>query len=120
VKNRSEKNELIEKIAARLRCSSCGRRYRPYDFEILEEREKLSVLRVVCRECHKHSLVLAVIRRQTVQPVFSELEPAEWLEFSNASPISPDAVIEMHRQLQVYEGDFSDVLEDKLPPDARE
>ncbi len=114
------KNEIIEKIARRLKCSNCGRRYQPYDFDVLEERDNLAVMKITCRECRKQSVVLAVVERRKVRPVYSELEPGEWLRFHDQGPLSPDDVINMHREMGQYDGDFGDVLEEPLPADPIE
>ncbi len=114
------KNEIIEKIARRLKCSTCGRHYKPYDFHVLEERDHLAVMKIICRNCRKQSVVLAVIQRRRVRPVYSEMEPDEWQRFRNLQPLTYDAVIDMHREMKQYEGDFSEVLEDPLPADDPE
>jgi ribosomal protein S27E len=114
------KNDIIEKIARRLKCSTCGRRYRPYDFQVMEERENLAVMRIVCRDCRKQSVVLAIVQRHKVRSVVSELEPDEWQRFRDLKPVTRDEVIRIHRLMHVYDGDFTDVLEDPLPPEVLE
>ncbi|MGB8647604.1 MAG: hypothetical protein WCF84_20385 [Anaerolineae bacterium] len=109
------KNEIIDKIARRIQCTACGRRYKAYDFAVVEERANLAVMRLTCRECHKQSIVLAVVQRRQVRPVFSELDPDEWQHFRRLPPLASDDVIRMHREMQAYDGDFTDVLEDPLP-----
>jgi hypothetical protein len=111
------KNEIIEKIARRLKCSTCGRRYRPYDFQVMEERENLAVMRLTCRDCRKQSVVLAVVQRRQVRSIWSELEPDEWQRYRDLPPLTRDEVINFHRIMQAYDGDFTDVLEDPLPPE---
>ena len=113
-----DKDEIIEKIAKRLSCSSCGRRYRPFDFHILEERENLAVMKIRCPECRKQSIVLAIVQRKKVHPVFSELEPDEWQRSRVLPPVDRDDVVNIHREMQRYAGDLSDVLEDPLPPES--
>ena len=114
-----DKNEIIEKISRRIKCTTCGRRYKPYDFSILEERDNLAVMRLICRECRKQSVVLAVVERRKVRSVVSELEPAEWQRFRSFGVLTVDDVIAMHRVLLPYEGDLSEVLEEPLPPEGR-
>lgn len=114
------KNDLIARIAKKLKCSACGRTYRLCDFHLLEERDAVSVMRLVCCGCRKQSLVLAVVRRRQIHSFFSELAPDEWMYFSRAQPLDVDDVIAIHRQMQVYDGDFSEVLEDPLPPGAED
>jgi ribosomal protein S27E len=113
-----DKNEIIEKIAKRLKCSTCGRRYRPFDFHIVEDRGNIAVMKIVCPECRKQSIVFAIVHRKRVHPVFTELEPDEWSRFRRLPPVDRDDVVEIHREMQHYDGDFGDVLEDPLPPEA--
>ncbi len=114
------KNEIIEKISRRLKCVRCGRRYRPYDFQLMEERENFAVLRIVCRDCHKQSLVLALVQHRKLRSVVSELEPDEWQRFRKCKPLTRDEVVSFHRMMQAYDGDFTDVLEDPLPREEAE
>ncbi len=114
------KNEIIEKIARRLKCSNCGRHYKPYDFQVMEERDNLAVMKIICHDCRKQSVVLAIVQRRKVRPVYSELEPDEWQRFRVLRPLTRDDVINMHRALQQYDGDLGDVLEDPLPPEAED
>ncbi len=114
------KNEIIEKIARRLKCSTCGRHYKPYDFQVIEEHDHLAVMKIMCRDCRKQSVVLAVVQRRKVRPIYSELEPDEWQRFRTLRPLSHDDVINMHRIMAQYEGDFGDVLEDPLPPETED
>ena len=117
MQEKPNKNEMIEKIARRIKCTTCGRRYRPYDFSILEERGHFAVMRIVCRECHKQSVVVALVQRHKIRSVLSELEPEEWQRFHSNRPLSADDVIVMHRRMAEYNGDFTEVLEDPLPPE---
>ncbi len=112
------KNEIIEKISRRIKCATCGRRYKPYDFSIIDERETLTVIKIVCRQCHKQSVVLAQVQHRKVRSVYSELEPEDWRRLHALPPLTVDDVIVMHRRMQDYDGDFGDVLEDPLPPEA--
>lgn len=112
-----DKDEIIDKIARRLKCSSCGRRYRPLDFHFVEERGNTAVMKIVCPECQKQSIVFAIVQRKRVHPVYTELDPEEWSRFRLLLPVDRDDVVNIHRQMQLYSGDLSDVLEDPLPPE---
>ncbi len=111
------KNEIIEKIARQVKCTACGRRHRPNDFDVLEETETMAVMRITCRECRKESIIMAVVQRRRVRPVYTELDPEEWERFRDAPPLTPDDVINIHRAMKEYVGDLTDVLEDPLPPE---
>src|SRR5918911_257868 len=99
-------DELIEKIARRLKCSTCNRRYRPPDFALLDQKENVAVMRITCRHCSKQSVVLAIVQRRRVRSLYSELDPEEWIWYSQMPPVSADDVIDFHRRMQAYDGDF--------------
>jgi hypothetical protein len=85
------------------------------DIHILGRRDQVWAMRVHCRECKAKSLLLAVVNDNGTQPVYTDLAPEEWERFKDAPAISIDDVITAHEFLGLYDGDFTDILEDPLP-----
>lgn len=106
---------LIKQIAARVRCSVCGHHFGVTDIQIVGHREQVWAMRVNCRECRTQALLLAVVEDKRARPVYTDLAPSEWERFKDGPPVSVDDVIEMHRFLQSYAGDWSEVMEEPLP-----
>ena len=106
--------DITALMARRLRCSGCGRRFRPQDIATVESGERLGVFRLRCPMCTSQRLVIAVWNRSAVRTYLTDLDAQEWTHYRNAPPINSDDVIRFHQMLEAYDGDLSDVLEDPL------
>jgi len=95
---------LIRKLIASVRCSVCGKPYRPSNIKVLGHEDNLWFLSVFCPSCRTLGLVAAVVKREAVKRA-TELTPEEKIKFANARPIGADDVLEMHEFLQNFEGD---------------
>lgn len=96
---------LIKKLMTSMKCESCGRHYEVYDIDILGHREDLWFMRVLCPTCHSQSLVAAVVREEKGPAVITDLTENE-LKAKNDSAIEVDDVLDMHRFLGNFDGDF--------------
>jgi hypothetical protein len=85
------------------------------DIQIVGHREQVWAMRVNCRECRTEALLLAVVEEKGARPVYTDLAPTDWTRFKDGPAITVDDVIEMHKFIQTYEGDFSEILEEPLP-----
>lgn len=108
---------VLKEIVARLRCMVCKRRFRASDAQVVGRRGNAWAMRVNCPICHTQALVFAVVTEHMAQTLYSDLTPDEWERFKNAPPISIDDVIAFHRFIQSYKGDFSEIMDEPLPPD---
>ncbi|MBI4787584.1 MAG: hypothetical protein HY782_11115 [Chloroflexi bacterium] len=106
---------LIQQIVAHVTCAVCGHHFATSDIQVVGQREHIWAMRIHCRECRTQALLLAVVNDRGTQPIYTDLAPDEWKRFKDAAPIAADDVIAIHEYLQVYEGDFTDILEDPLP-----
>ncbi len=106
---------LIRQIVAHVKCTVCGHHFGASDIQILGHREQVWAMRVNCRECRTQALLLAVVEGNATRPVYTDLAPDEWQRFKDCPPISADDVIAMHRHIQSYDGDFSEILDEPLP-----
>lgn len=108
---------MLKEIVARLRCVVCQHRFRASDAQIVGRRGNAWAMRVHCPMCHTQALVFAVLTEYTAQTLYSDLTPDEWNRFKDLPPISIDDVITFHRFIQSYTGDFSEILDEPLPPE---
>ena len=106
---------LIRQIAARVRCAVCGHHFTSTDIRVLGHREHVWAMQVNCRECRTRALLLAVIDGKSALPIYTDLEPDEWLRFNDLPRLTLDDVIEFHQYMQAYEGDFSEIMDEPLP-----
>jgi hypothetical protein len=102
--------EAVKKLIASLKCSSCGRSYREADIDIIEHKEEVWFLKVLCPACHVRSLVAAIIREDAAPPVITDLTAAEMESFRDAASIGEDDLLEMHAFLKDFDGGPTDLF----------
>lgn len=108
---------IVRQIVARVRCGVCKHHFGISDIHPLGKREHAWAFRVRCRECRTEALMLVVVTNRGAQPIYTDLAPSEWERFKASPPISDDDVIAVHRYIQSYDGDFSELLDEPLPPE---
>lgn len=87
------------------------------DIHLLGKREQAWAFSVRCRECRNDALMLALVESGKTQPIYTDLTPSEWDRFKDKPRINEDDVIAIHRHIQAYDGDFSELLDEPLPPE---
>jgi|SRR3972149_2850404 len=97
---------LIKKLISSLKCGSCGQNYRENNIDIVEHKDDLWFLQVLCPSCHVRCLVAAIIRENARPQVITDLTPAELEKFRDRPGIRDEDLLEMHRFLQDFDGDF--------------
>ena len=97
---------LIKRIIASIKCGSCGQNYEEDHIDIIEHKEELWFLRVICSSCHVKSLVAAIIREDDTPKVITDLTEGELDRFKNLDGIKADDVLDMHNFLKGFNGDF--------------
>jgi len=100
---------LIKKLMSSMKCSSCGQYYKMPGIDVLGHRDDLWFLRVVCSACHAQYLVAAVVKESTT-PVITDLTKAELAKFRKAGVITTDDMLDMHKFLKDFDGDFAKLL----------
>jgi hypothetical protein len=108
---------IVRQIVARVRCAVCKHHFGASDVQMLGKRETAWAFQVRCRECRTEALMLVLVTSRGAQPIYTDLAPSEWKRFQASPPISDDDVIEVHRYIQAYTGDFSELLDEPLPPE---
>lgn len=106
---------LIRQIVARVKCAVCGHHYGVSDIHIVGRKDQMWALRVLCRECRAQALILALVGKDNLQPIYTDLTADEWTRFQDQPIVSVDDVIAVHGFLSDYGGDFSDLPEEPLP-----
>ena len=114
-KSHSENLALIRVIVAQVPCATCRRRFSARDVQILDRRDKLAAMAVKCRWCGTEAILFALVNAQTALPIRTDLTPGEWARFQRAAAINENDVIQLHRTIQAYDGDFSELMDEPLP-----
>ena len=104
---------LIKRLIASIKCDVCGQCYEVDNIDVLDHREDLWFLRIICSACHAQCLVAAVIKEDKVTEVITDLTEAELDGFRNASILTSDDVLDIHNFLKEFDGDFSGFFSQK-------
>ena len=97
----------IKKVMASTKCSGCGQRYEIENIEVLGHHEDMWFMSVFCVACRAQYLVTAVIDEEGARETVTDLSAAEVEKFRNAESLKVDEVLDMHRFLKKFDGDFS-------------
>jgi hypothetical protein len=111
--------DITAVMARRLRCPSCMRRFRPQDISALESSGRFGVFRLRCPMCNSQRLIMAQWSKNAIRTYVTDLDTEEWQHYRNGPPINVDDVLRVHRMLQTYDGDLSDVLEDPVLSESK-
>ena len=104
---------LVRKLMALIRCGPCRQHYEPINIDVLAHREDTWLLRAQCSFCHTRSLVVAVIKEERKPKSVTDLTRAEILRFHASSLVGEDDVLDMHRFLREFNGDFAALFGEK-------
>lgn len=118
MKESGKSNSAIAVVARRLRCPTCARRYRLQDITQLDQDEQRAVFKLRCPLCLAERLIIARWEGKRVELLYTELDQEEWTHYHARAAIQSDDVIQMHCNMQTYDGDLSDILEDPLLQDS--
>ncbi len=95
----------IKKLMTSMKCSSCGEFYKVADIDVIGHRDDLWFLRVACSACQAQYLVAAVVKEEKRKAV-TDLTGPERIRFRKITPVNADDVLDMHRFLKKFDGDF--------------
>jgi hypothetical protein len=103
--------QLLARLSS-LRCSSCGRSYRDGHVRIRAERGSVAFIDLICRVCGGQATAIATIvsegsSQATIE--FGELDEAA------APALGITDVLEMHRFLDDFDGDFRHLFAEHGP-----
>jgi len=98
---------LLKKLMATIKCGVCGRGYEAGNIDVVGHEEDLWFLKALCPACHTECLVAAVIKKEKVPEMTSDLAETESQKFSGSEGLSSDDLLDMHNFLKDFDGDFS-------------
>lgn len=110
--------KIFEWLSYILKCPVCGHRYDPENAKIIESKDDKFLaggnllLHTDCEKC-KSSVVFSIaIDGPEIYSIgmVTDLTSQDTNKFRNASPISPDEVLNVHSFLSGFDGDFRKAL----------
>ena len=106
-------DNLIKRLIATIKCGTCGDHYHEDHVEIIEQNDDIWFLRVFCTACRVKSLVAAVIKKEKKPETVSDLSSAEITRFKYMDEVGEDDILDMHRFLSEFDGDFSGLFSER-------
>ena len=104
------KHLFIKHLITNIKCAVCRSHYEPEDVHIINHRDELWVMAVTCGQCRTRGLIFAIIRETEEAESITELAPEEWIKFREMSQVDADDVLDMHKFLRDFDGDFVSLL----------
>jgi len=105
--------KLIKRFMTSIKCGVCGQRYEVENVKVLGHQEDLWFLSIFCSACQAQCLVAAVIKEGKELKVITDLTEAERDRFNKMDKLTADEVLDMHRFLKGFDGDFSQLFSQK-------
>lgn len=99
-------DSLIKRMITSIKCGSCGQNYTEDHIEVIEHRDELWLMKVVCGSCHVRCLVAAIIREDAKPAVITDLTEAELDKFKSMDSIEEEDLLAMHTFLKDFDGNF--------------
>ncbi|MCJ7667942.1 MAG: hypothetical protein MUP04_06650 [Anaerolineae bacterium] len=110
MKEGRERYFVIKHLISNIRCAVCSERYEPKDVRILGHQDDLWIMGVTCSHCDTQGMIFAVVREGQPPEVITEMTPEELARIPELSPLDVDDVLDMHRLLRDFKGDFHDLV----------
>lgn len=101
----------VRELVATLTCASCKRQYEPDTIVIVSRGDRIWFVRAGCSACHVIAYIAVVVRSQQPE-LITDLTDAELEHFRNADNVNEDDLLQMHRFLRDFNGDFPDIFND--------
>ncbi|GAC1333887.1 MAG: hypothetical protein NVSMB17_14850 [Candidatus Dormibacteria bacterium] len=106
---------FIKDRARYYNCPACARNLESCEVKMLKQAEAHLTVEVTCARCHvTFIVVLAVQYNAEDTEELASQEPAQAVT-SDATPISPDEVLDVHDMLRDFKGSFKDLLQSHDP-----
>ena len=102
---------LIKHLIANIKCAVCQHHYKAEDIQIVDHRDDIWVMAVICRQCRTHGLIFAIIKEAI--PAITEMSPGERAKFKKMPQIEADEILDVHRLLENFDGGFVELLQDE-------
>ena len=105
--------KLIKRLMTSIKCSACGQRYEVDNVKVLGHQEDLWFLSIFCSACQTQCLVAAALKEGKEPKIITDLTEAERDKFKKMDKLTADEILDMHRFLKGFDGDFSQLFSQK-------
>ena len=114
VDKNSPEYHFIRQLIANTKCVVCSRQYSENDVFVIGRQEAVWMLMVSCPDCKTQGIILAMIKEDEQVKVITDLTPEELEKIENMPTIDVDDVLDVHRFLRDFDGDFRELFKEDL------
>lgn len=108
-------DRFVKRLLASMKCGTCNKHYEPGHINVLGHQDNVWFLSVYCTTCQSQGLVAAMIRNGKTPQIITDLSTAEIARFTNDGKITSDDILEMHKFLNDFDGDFGRIFQKNEP-----
>ena len=105
--------DFIKRLMASAKCRLCGQRYDVNNIKVFGHQKDLWLVALSCSACHTRYLAVINIEEDMMPNVITDLTKVEQDKFSSLDRLSADDVLEMHSFLKDFNGDLSQLFDQK-------
>jgi hypothetical protein len=110
----SPEYDFVRQLLENVKCVVCSSEYDEADVAIMGQQDDVWMLMVSCRRCATQGIILAMVKEEEHVEVLTDLTPEEWERLKDLPAISTDDVLDVHRFLRDFDGDFRQLFKEDL------
>jgi hypothetical protein len=107
-------DNLIKRLMLSIKCTVCNRPYEESRVSVLGHRKELWFLTASCTACGTSCLVAVALEEGSAPQPVSDLSKQEAISFRHKKALNANEILDMHRFLKDFDGDFNRLFENGL------
>ena len=114
INKNSPEYDFVRQLLENIKCVVCSEPYDEHDVAIMGQQDQLWMLMVSCHHCETQGIILAMVKEDEHVEWITDLTPEEQEWALDLPAISGDEVLDIHRLLRRFDGDFRELLGEDL------
>ena len=111
----SPEYHFLKQLISNIKCVVCSEKYGENDVFIMGRQEDVWMLMVSCPHCQTQGIILAMVKdEEHVEEIITDLTPEELDRIAQNPAIDIDDVLDVHRFLRDFDGDFRELFKEDL------
>lgn len=110
----SPEYDFVRQLLENIKCVVCSEPYDESDVTIMGQQDELWMLMVSCHHCGTQGIILAMVKEDEQVELLTDLGPEELERVKSLPAISSDDVLDVHRFLRDFDGDFTRLFKEDL------
>lgn len=110
----SPEYQFVRQLIGNIKCVICSHKYGDNDVFIMGRQDDVWMLMVSCPHCQTQGIILAMVKEDKQVEVITDLTPEELEKIEHMPAIDIDDVLDVHRFLRDFHGDFRELFKEDL------